>query len=174
MGAAAILGAVGLAARSISSAIGAVQRSQAEVAASKMREAEGKRRAFGEAEKAKQEGDVFLAEQRAIIGKSGVARTGSPLQLLASNAEAVQRDSATFIAEGIHLAKIEEARRESARRSRDSGLMLSLLLPGGSAAGFNVAADIVSGERWSSEATLARRLSQGQFGARGRVLGRAS
>jgi hypothetical protein len=172
MGAAAGLIATGLAVGSVTSAISSVQRANAEVAASKMRQAEAQRLAFAKAEQIRREGDAFIAEQRVQIGGSGVERSGSPLRLLASNAEAVEHDAALSVQEGINIATIEEARRSSIRESRDQSIMTSLLLPGGSPQGFTALGAAVSGERFGAQGTLARQLTQTRLGVPTRRLGR--
>lgn len=170
MGAQAISGIVGLVGGKIGSTVSTAMSAEAEIKASKMRRDEAKKEYGAEATKIRHEGDVFLAEQRAVIGRSGVERSGSALDLLAANAEAIERDAATTWQEGLNVARMESLRRKAIRSGRDLALASTWLIPGGSAQGATTVGGLVSGERNTSEATLARRLQTGRFGAGGRVL----
>ncbi|MCA9506012.1 MAG: hypothetical protein KC616_23180 [Myxococcales bacterium] len=71
------------------------------------------------------------------IGASGVERSGSALDILAANAETIEKDALTVIHDGINVARLEVARRTKIREGRDQSLLMSFLLPGGSASGFS-------------------------------------
>lgn len=137
MGAAGTLLAAGLVTGSVTSALSGVQRANAEIAASKMRGREARAESGRIAEKIRREGDAFLQEQRVAIGASGVERSGSALDILAANAETIEKDALTVIHDGINVARLEVARRTKIREGRDQSLLMSFLLPGGSASGFS-------------------------------------